>query len=581
MPARTKKLINHPDDVIAELIDGMVGAHPDLLRVEGETGRAVVAVDGPRAGKVGIVVGGGSGHEPAFYGYVGRGLADAAAIGNVFASPSPDQIADAARAVDGGAGVLFLYGNYTGDVMNFDMAAELLKGEGIEARSVQVTDDVASAPKARQGERRGIAGDVFVFKIAGAAADRGLSLDEVEAWARRANAATASMGVALGPCSLPQTGVPNFSIGDTEMEVGMGIHGEPGIERTTLETADRVADRLLDPILADLDLRQGTEVAVMINGLGATSLMELYILHRHVRGELDRRDIRIHRSFVGEYATSLEMAGASVTLVRLDAELRDLLDHPCQTLGLKIGAVAHAAAEPSRAPRHATREAEPAEARSRDLIAEGDISPALFRRMMENVARRIAEEKDALSALDGVIGDGDHGVTMDQGWRAILAALGNADETDTVTALSQRAGKAFLGAVGASAGPLYATGFLRAAERVSDRLNLDAGALVLWLEGMAEGIQSRGGAQKGDKTMLDAWLPAVAAARGTLSRAEMSSIAVLQAAAQAAQEGAEATKGLEARRGRAAKLGCRSLGHTDPGARSAAIILAAMAEALR
>ncbi|WP_439603679.1 dihydroxyacetone kinase subunit DhaK, partial [Shinella sp.] len=228
---KTKKLINAPENIIAEMIEGMVGAHPDMLRVEGATGRAVVAVDGPRDGKVGIVVGGGSGHEPAFAGYVGRGLADAAAVGNIFASPSPSHIVEAARAVDGGVGVVMLYGNYTGDVLNFTMAAEELEQAGIAVRHVAVADDVASAPIERKSERRGIAGDFFVFKVAGAAADLGEPLARVEVLAQAANDATRSMGVALSPCSLPQTGKPNFTIGDDEMEIGMGLHGEPGIRR--------------------------------------------------------------------------------------------------------------------------------------------------------------------------------------------------------------------------------------------------------------------------------------------------------------------------------------------------------------
>lgn len=581
-PKKTKKLINDPDDLIAELIDGMVGAHPDLLCTQGATGRAVVAVDGPRDGKVGIVIGGGSGHEPLFSGYVGRGLADASAVGNIFASPSPDQICDAARAADGGAGILFLFGNYTGDVMNFDMAAERLERDGIVARSVLVTDDVASAPPDRMSERRGIAGDIFVFKIAGAAADRGMDMDEVERLARWANARTASMGVALGPCSLPQTALPNFEIGDDEMEIGMGIHGEPGVERTTLETADEVAERLIAPILADLAVCEGDSVAVMINGLGSTAMLELYILHRRVRQILAERGIAIHRSWVGEYATSLEMAGASVTLLKLDDPLRDLLDHPCRTIAWQVGETLTPAVS-TRSVRNlaSTGDGQIRQTPVNDdvLVADGQITPQVFQQMMRQAAMRIGEAKDALCRLDGAIGDGDHGVTMSTGWRAITDALARRAPDATISAMSFSMSHAFLEAVGASAGPLYGAGFERAGQAVRDRLNLDAGAMVRWLEGMAQGIVARGGAAVGDKTMVDAWTPATLAARAELDRSGTLS-ACLRTAIKAAEDGAEATIPMLAARGRASKLGDRAIGHMDPGAASAVVIMRALHEAL-
>ena len=296
---RTKKLINDPEDIITEAISGMVSAHPQMLRVEGNTGRAVVAVDGPRDGKVGLVTGGGSGHEPLFTGYVGRGLMDAAAVGNVFASPSPEQILDAARAVDGGAGVMFLYGNYTGDVMNFDMAAEECEASGTPVRSVAVNDDVASAPADRAHERRGVAGNFFVFKVVGAAAEEGRDLDACNAVAKNALANVRTMGVALTACSLPQTGKPNFDIGHDEMEIGMGIHGEPGMRRSKLAKADAVSDELIEPIIEDLALQPGDRVAVLVNGLGATGPLELYIIHRRVAERLAGIDVSIHHSWVG------------------------------------------------------------------------------------------------------------------------------------------------------------------------------------------------------------------------------------------------------------------------------------------
>jgi len=578
---KTKKLINAPENIIPEMIEGMVGAHPDMLRVEGETGRAVVAVDGPRDGKVGIVVGGGSGHEPAFAGYVGRGLADAAAVGNVFASPSPAHIAEAARAADGGVGVLMLYGNYTGDVLNFTMAAEELEQAGIPVRHVAVADDVASAPVERKSERRGIAGDFFVFKIAGAAADLGEPLARVEALALAANEATRSIGVALSPCSLPQTGKPNFTIGDEDMEIGMGLHGEPGIRRQKLAPADAVTDELMDAVLAELDLTAGSRVAVLVNGLGATSQIELYVIFRRVKQRLDALGIDIHASWVGEYATSLEMAGASVTLMKLDDTLQALLDHPCRTPALVVGAFEKS--DVSARSRKAVKAAESTAAapeKPRELLTEGDVTPTIFRAMMHTVGEQIIAEKNWLSELDGVIGDGDHGVTMEIGWKAVQHALEDTQADETIEGICKRMAKAFLDAVGASSGPLYATAFLRAGTAVSHRLNLDGAGMAEWLGAACQGIRDRGRAEPGDKTMIDAWVPAVEAAQES-ARSGGSAIDVLLAARDGGEAGMKATAALESRRGRSAKLGARSVGHIDPGAASTYVTLRAMAAALQ
>lgn len=326
---KTKKLINSGADAVDEMLQGVLSAHPNHLYAVDDMPRAIIAKNGPRKGKVGLVIGGGSGHEPTFLGFVGKGLADAAAIGNVFASPPPDPIIACAKAVDGGAGVLFMYGNYAGDVMNFDMAAEMLALDDIEARTVLTTDDVASAPPDQRHRRRGVAGNVFIFKAAGAACDLLYSFDDVEHAARHANSRTYTMGVALSPCSLPQTLKPNFLIGEDEMEIGMGIHGEPGMAREPLKTANEVTDELMDSILREMKAGRGDRVAVLVNSLGSTPMMELYIMMRRVKFRLDDAGLVIHTSLVGNYCTSLEMAGASVTVMHLDDELQRLIDHPC------------------------------------------------------------------------------------------------------------------------------------------------------------------------------------------------------------------------------------------------------------
>ena len=326
-----KKLINDPAQFVDEMLEGLLLAHPDQLRAATEDKRALVRADSPKQGRVGIVTGGGSGHLPTFLGYVGEGLCSGVAVGNVFSSPSAEQVLEATKASDGGAGVLYLYGNYGGDVLNFDLAADMAELDDIETRTVLVTDDVASQPKERAADRRGVAGLFFAYKCAGAAAERGDDLAGVAAAAQAAVDATRTMGIGLSPTILPTVGKPTFELDEGEMEVGIGIHGEPGIHRGPLETADAVTDRLLEPIVADLELSRGERVAVLVNGLGATPLEELYVIYRRVHARLAELGVEIERRYVGEYATSLEMAGASVSVMRLDDSTSELLAAPARS----------------------------------------------------------------------------------------------------------------------------------------------------------------------------------------------------------------------------------------------------------
>ena len=324
-----KKLINDPFDAVDEMVEGFVAAHADIVRLHAP--RVVVRRDAPGS-KVGLVIGGGSGHEPAFLGYVGPGLADAVAIGNVFAAPAADVCLEAIRAASSGRGVLVGYGNYAGDVLNFDLASELAEAEGIACRTLRVTDDVASAPIEDRARRRGIAGDVLVFKIAGAAAERGDDLDEVARLAWLANARCDGMGVALEPCEIPGAGRATFEIAADQIEIGMGIHGEPGLTTGPIESADAVAGRIVDAILADLQAAgvEPGEIALLVNGMGATAYLDLYIVYRAARRTFAAAGWTVSRSFVGEYVTSLEMAGVSIVILRLDDELRPLLDAPAR-----------------------------------------------------------------------------------------------------------------------------------------------------------------------------------------------------------------------------------------------------------
>ncbi|WP_417604805.1 dihydroxyacetone kinase subunit DhaK [Primorskyibacter flagellatus] len=332
-----KKILNNPEHYVDEMLEGLVAAHPEYYRLHGDGGKVVARAKPGKDGKVGIVTGGGSGHLPVFTGYVGTGLLDACAIGDVFSSPSAEQMADAIRVADSAAGVLRLYGNYGGDVMNFDMAGELVEFEDITCSTVLLADDVASAPREEHEKRRGVAGMVYAFKMAGAAAEEGRDLEGVTAVAQKAADACRSIGAALSPCTVPQAGKPTFEIADDEMEMGMGIHGEPGVWRGKLQTADQIAGEMMDRLLADMPISSGDRVSVMVNSLGATPPEELYILYRTVKARLEDAGATIVMPLVGRYATSMEMAGASFTLCKLDEELESLLQAPCDCAFWRVG----------------------------------------------------------------------------------------------------------------------------------------------------------------------------------------------------------------------------------------------------
>lgn len=325
-----KKLINDPNDVARETIEGLALAYPQYLR-QVEALQVVVRRDAPVANHVAILTGGGSGHEPMFAGFVGRGMAHGSIAGNIFAAPPPGPIVAAAKAVHGGAGILFLYGNYSGDVLNFDMAAEILEAEAIPVRAVRITDDVASAPAGQEDQRRGIAGDFFVIKVAGARAEEGAGLAEVVEAAEQANANTRTMAIAFSSCTIPASGRPIFEISEEDMEIGMGLHGEPGIRRGPMKRADEIAAQLTAGILADLPVLRGSEAAVLVNGMGATPVAELLIMFRAVHRALCDAGITIVRTCVGNFATSLEMAGCSVSLMRLTPMLKRLLLTPADS----------------------------------------------------------------------------------------------------------------------------------------------------------------------------------------------------------------------------------------------------------
>ena len=328
-----QRILNNPDNIVDEMLEGFLKVHSDMVEPT-ENSRVVKAKNIPE-GKVCVITGGGSGHKPAFIGYVGKNLCDAAAVGEICSSPTAVAFLDAAKAADQGKGVACLYGNYSGDNMNVKMAVKMAKKEGITVKTVIANDDVASAPKSQREKRRGVAGEILMWKAGGAKAAQGGNLDEVIAAAQKAIDNTRSVGIGLTPCTLPAVGHPNFEIKDGTMEVGIGHHGEPGIEVVPIETADKMAKRMTDIVLPDYPFESGDEVIVLVSGLGATPVMELYVLYNEIEKILEKKGIRVHRSYVGNYFTSLEMSGATLTVMKLDDELKTLMDMPAYSMGFK------------------------------------------------------------------------------------------------------------------------------------------------------------------------------------------------------------------------------------------------------
>ncbi|GAA1779008.1 dihydroxyacetone kinase family protein [Leucobacter iarius] len=544
-----RKIINDPADFVDEVLDGILLAHPEQLRAATEDRRALVRTDAPKAGRVGIVTGGGSGHLPFFLGYVGRGLCSAVAVGNVFSSPSSAQIHAASLAVDGGAGLLYLYGNYGGDVYNFDIAADLCRGQGIEVRTVLGADDVQSAPADAAGTRRGVAGLVLVYKVAGAMADRGAPLDEVARVAQRAADATRTMGVGLSPTILPAAGEATFALDPGEMEIGVGIHGERGSHRGPLESADAITDRFIAELEAEIDLAPGVRLAVLVNGLGATPLEELYVMYRRVHREIEARGATISYRLVGEYVTSLEMAGASLSIMRLDDELESLLHDPAGSPFFQQGdapapPLAAAAAVPPLA----------GTATAAGAVPVG--SPSPLRALLLAALPRMSVHAEELRELDAVLGDGDLGITVSEGSAAAAAALAELPEDADARGVLRAAGLAFSSANPSTFAALVGGGLIGAADALRPGEHLAAGDAAVLLRALAARIAERGGAEPGDKTLLDVLLPVVVALEAGADADRLRAVAADAVAESAAWQ---------SRRGRAAWQRERSVGQRDPG----------------
>lgn len=564
------RLWNDPAAFADEMIDGFVAANPrSVRRVTGGVVRSTVVPDG----QVAVVVGGGSGHYPAFGGLVGQGLAHGAALGNLFASPSAQQVHAVAKAVDRGAGVFLSYGNYAGDVLNFDAAQERLRAEGISAQTVTVTDDVASATIDEKHKRRGIAGDLTVFRTAAAAAEAGYDLAGVTRVAHRANERTRSFGVAFTGCTLPGAPAPLFSVPSGRMAVGLGIHGEPGIDETDIPTADGLAEMLVSRLLTEVPedvVVTGARVVPILNGLGALKYEEMFVVYRRIAQLLESAGLVIVDPHVGEYCTSFDMAGTSLTLFWLDEELERLWDTPVDAPAYRRGSVIAAA------------QASPVEAveNSAEVITPGDAESQAVaqsvRRALEILVDTIDAHADELGRIDAIAGDGDHGIGMQRGSHAALGAGIRAVEAGAgaQTTLSHAA-DAWADKAGGTSGALWGVILHAVAARLGDAGRPDAAAVASGVADGVRGVQTYGKAEVGDKTMVDALVPFASTLSGVVDGGPSLADA-WETAADAATRAAAATADLLPKMGRARTHGEHSLGTPDPGAISFALIVTAL-----
>lgn len=577
------RVINDPDLVVEDMLHGWLIAHSDTLASTSNP-RVIKRIQAPQTGKVGIVTGGGSGHEPAFLGYVGNGLVDAVAIGEIFSSPTAKSFLDAMRHANGGAGIACLYGNYAGDNMNVGLAIEMAKREGLTVRCVVANDDVASAPKGQENKRRGVAGEILMWKAGAAKADMGGSLDEVIALAQKAIDSTRSIGIGLSACIIPAVGKANFKIDDGQMEVGIGHHGEPGIDVRATVSAKEMAQMMLASILPDLPFLQGDRVAVLVSGLGATPIMEQYILYGEIARILEAKGIEISFNQVGNLFTSLEMMGVTLTLMKLDDELLTCMKHPCDAVGMRIAGSQAAQSVIHHNQVHTFQTAEiPAGpvSDSSHVIKGSSIDLNQSRTIVSDMIATIIQNRQYLSEIDGLIGDGDHGINMAKGFSGCAQRLENlgAESAHLPTALTQLS-EALMDDIGGSMGPLYGKFFAGWVSVLNPYPRMDA---ELFGKALAQGvanIQSMGQAQLGDKTLIDTLLPALEAFNTSVRHGDSFEQA-LRNMSQAAEAGKNSTKNMQARIGRSARLGARSIGVLDAGATSCWLILHSMSDSIQ
>jgi D-erythrulose 4-kinase len=565
-------LFNDPAEFRRDVLEGFAAAYPQYVqRVAGASG--FVRADGPLEGKVSLVIGGGSGHFPSYNGVVGTGFADGAVLGDVFASPSAEQVYRVAKAADGGAGVVLGFGNYAGDRLNFGVAAERLVSEGIDTRIVYVTDDVASASREEQQKRRGIAGTFTVYKIAAAAAENGANLDEVERVMRAANAATYSFGVAFHGCTLPGADKPLFTVDEGHMEFGLGIHGEPGITSAPWMPAEDLAAKLVETVLAERPEDASGRAAVLVNGLGATKYEELFVLYGHVNELLDAEGVVQVSPEVGELVTSLDMAGCSLSVTWLDDELEGYWVAPAETPVFRRGA----AVTSERFTTRRTAASHVAPVVTAEASEESMAAAAIARKAVDAIYAAVEENKEYLGRIDAIAGDGDHGIGMSRGSKAAAAAANEAQ--GGIEAVLTAAGHAFSDKAGGTSGILWGLLLERVGKGLGNTEAVTAQRLADAVQGSAQHLKGFSKAKLGDKTMLDALLPFVDTLVDQVNAGASISEA-WRSAADACRNAAEATASLIPKIGRARPLAERSVGTPDPGAVSLGLIVTAIGEVL-
>lgn len=579
-----KKIINDPTTTVREMCAGIVLAHPEL---EMDVKYKVIRKKELNKGKVTLISGGGSGHEPAHAGFVGRGMLDAAVCGDVFASPSQIQVYKAIQQTAGDAGTLLIIKNYSGDIMNFRNAAFLAQEDGIHVDYVKVDDDIAVKDSLYTVGRRGVAGTVFVHKIAGAAAEAGKSLTEVKAAAEKAAANVKSIGFALTSCTVPAKGTPTFELGENEMEYGVGIHGEPGIRREPIAQAGVLAERMVESLCQELG--GAKRVAVLVNGFGATPLMELYLFHHQASRELAKRGITVARAFVGNYMTSIDMAGASLSLLKLDQELEELLNAPSDAPAFKVSGPVAAASMPDIDPPAQAGEASYGIETPADCAkVSGSLTLNNIIYMVDAMCESAIRNEVPFCELDSHAGDGDFGMSIAKGFRQLKQEWKSvvSDHGTDIFSFLNACSLIIMEHCGGASGPIWGSAFRAAARSAKGKESLSVDSFAQLMQAAVKGIQATGersfgrGAVVGDKTLIDALVPC--ADSWTESAAQGADLkAAFESGAAAAMEGAKSTEKIAARMGRAGTVGERSIGYADAGAYGLAVIFADVTKALK
>jgi len=584
-----KKIMNQPETLVREMCNGLVMAHPGL---EFNSKHKIIKKKNINPQKVTLISGGGSGHEPAHAGFVGKGMLDVAVCGDVFASPSQIQVYQAIRSSAGEKGTLLIIKNYSGDIMNFKNAAHLAAEDGIQVDYVKVDDDIAVEDSLYTVGKRGVAGTVLVHKIAGAAAEAGMSLDQVKAAAQNAIDNVKSIGFAFTSCTVPAKGTPTFAIGEQEMEYGVGIHGEPGIRREKLISADELARRMVAELLESLQVSGDTaqEVAVLVNGFGGTPLQELYLLNNSVMRELSSRKVTVVKVFVGNYMTSIDMAGASLSIMKLNDQLKQLLSEECDTPALVVReplepvqyteVVTGEVGQHSVSHRMVTRE--------EDAVLQGDkLSLNNMIYLIDAMSEIIIENEIPFCELDAHAGDGDFGMSVAKGFKQLKAEWNDVtDHAADMGGFLDACSLIIMEHCGGASGPIWGSAFRAASKYAADKTELSVAEIAELMSAVVKGIQDTGersfgrGAVVGDKTLIDALVPyAEAWEAGARAGDDLKSVGIQ--AAEAAVEGAKKTEAIVARMGRAGTVGERSIGYPDAGAYALGVIFTGLSQALK